>query len=93
MAHLIWVAWATNWDNLNYYTGCKAWKIKDAPLLHWGGASCFNYLFKYLLFKICVMKFLIRLSKVNVIWQKIRSLCNRSDRRDDDFSDNPYLIL
>lgn len=50
-------------------------------------------LFKYLLFKICVMKFLIRLSKVNVIWQKIRSLCGRSDRRDDDFSDNPWLIL
>lgn len=89
MAHLIWVAWVTNWDDLNYYTGGKAWKIKDAPLLNWGGASGF----KYLLFKICVMKFLIRLSKVNVIWQKIRSLCGRSGRGDDDFSDNPWLIL
>ncbi len=39
------------------------------------------------------MKFLIRLSKVQVIWQKIRSLCGQNRRGDDDFSDNPWLIL
>ena len=39
------------------------------------------------------MKFLIRLSKMHVIWQKIRSFCGPNRRRDDDFSDNPWLIL
>lgn len=43
--------------------------------------------------KRCAMKFLIRYSKLNLIWQKFRSLCGRSRRKDDDFSDNPYLIL
>lgn len=91
MVRLIWVAWVTKSDALNYYTGKEAWEIKDAPLRLWGGTSGFQTL---LLFKNnCAMKSLIRFSKMKLMWQKIRSLCGRSGRKDDGLPDNPYLIL